>query len=170
MSNTGKTIFTVVLAVTMGIGVQAYAATANWQAQVNQILLDDQFFGGCMAAVTPPPSEQLSANCNTAWVTFSCDGTFNPRSTANAKLSAAQLAYVAGTPVQLTVTDSKKHNGHCFATRIQNESGSSHGFSLLDFGADECKAQVEDTTEQPIALPCSQFQRATKSFPGWLIR
>ncbi|MCB1679457.1 MAG: hypothetical protein KDI16_12315 [Halioglobus sp.] len=108
-------------AIVVGFGAETFAAIANWEARVDQILVDGEFFGGCMAAVTPPPSEQVSANCNTPWVTFSCDGTFNPKPIANVKLSAAQLAYVTDTPVQLTVTDSKKHNGHCFVTRIQNK-------------------------------------------------
>ena len=96
------------------------AQSSPWTATVTALITDSNAFGGCMAKVDPPPSDQGGVNCATDWVTFSCDGTFNSKSQGNSKYSAAQLAYVTGNGVKLVVQDQNKHNSHCFARRIDN--------------------------------------------------
>ena len=97
----------------------ATAATDGWNATVTRILTDNENFGQCMA-VTEPSAEDRGLACKSYWVTFSCDGTFNSKSIGNAKYSAAQLAYVTGSQVFVSVDDTKRHNGYCFAQRIDN--------------------------------------------------
>lgn len=97
----------------------ALAATDNWNATVDRILTDSENFGQCMA-VTVPSAAERGLDCEAYWVTFSCDGTFNSKSVGTTKYSAAQLAYVTGGRINVTADDTKKHNGYCFAQRIDN--------------------------------------------------
>ena len=96
------------------------AQSSPWTATVSDLITDSEAFGGCMAKVSPAPSAQAGVSCGTDWVSFSCDGTFNSKSQGATKFSAAQLAYVTGGNVKLVVQDQNKHNGHCFARRIDN--------------------------------------------------
>lgn len=95
--------------------------TAQFTANVLEILIDDTDFGGCMARLSTDPEERV-ATCGTAWVTFDCLAAF-PNSTkgqAQAKLGAAQLAYVTGNTVRVTITDASTANGKCLASKIRN--------------------------------------------------
>jgi len=69
-----------------------------------------------MIRVDTLPSTVL-ADCPD-WVTFSCSGDFNSKSQGNLKFQNAQLAMVTGKNVVLRIDNSKKHNGYCFAHRI----------------------------------------------------
>lgn len=100
--------------------------TDGWYAEVNQILTHDEAYGGCMADISPPPSSRTGVNCQTTWVSFNClntskDGYIAPGKTiAQAKLSAAQLGFVARKRVRVEVMDGVKFNGHCVAYNVQN--------------------------------------------------
>ena len=110
----------------VGLGVYCWsiasmaANSAPWVASVTDLITDSSAFGGCMAKVNPPPSDQGGVTCSTDWVTFSCDGTYNSKSQGANKMAAAQLAYVTGGQVKLVVQDQYQHNSHCFARRIDN--------------------------------------------------
>ena len=95
------------------------AATDNWNATVDRILTDSENFGQCMAVTTPSAADR-GLDCAAYWVTFSCDGTFNSKSIGATKYSSAQLAYVTDGRINVTVDDTRKHNGYCFAQRIDN--------------------------------------------------
>jgi hypothetical protein len=76
-------------------------------------------YGGCMAVLdqaintaTPTP------NCPGNWVTFSCVGTYTSKDLGFHMLDQAQLALALNKSVLVTVDDTKKHNGYCFAFRI----------------------------------------------------
>ena len=88
-------------------------------SKVTRILNDSENFGQCMALLVPGP-EDLAIGCAVNWVTFSCDGTFSSKSLAQQKFSSAQLAYVTEGNVRVVVDQTKKHNGYCFAERIDN--------------------------------------------------
>ena len=96
-----------------------FAAQANLVTNVIAIVQDDENFGGCMANISPGP-ETVLAGCGNYYITFSCDGTFNSKSQGSLKLNGAQLAYAAGKKVYVTIDDTKKHNGYCFASRLDN--------------------------------------------------
>lgn len=81
------------------------------------LVTEDETFGGCMAALSEDPAEDLPA-CKASWVTFSCDGTYTDPVRAYRMLDQAQLALATGMKVLVLVTDAKMHNGYCFASRI----------------------------------------------------
>lgn len=95
------------------------AFAAGLTSKVTRILIDDVNYGGCMAQLETPPSTS-GLICKDSWVTFSCTGEFNSKSQAAIKVSAAQLALVTQTPLYIQVDDTKKHNGYCFAPRVDN--------------------------------------------------
>ena len=77
----------------------------------------DTRFGGCMVALSASPADK-GLDCQSRWITFSCTGVHASRSSALRMYDSAQLAFVAGRTVRLWVDDTKKHNNHCFAYRI----------------------------------------------------
>lgn len=108
-------------AVLLAVCFEALSATATYTTSVTRVLTDSENYGGCMAMVSPgPEAPALGLSCLGSWVTFSCDGTFNSKSIGNSKLSAAQLGLVTGVDIIVGVDDTKKHNGYCFATRVDN--------------------------------------------------
>lgn len=79
--------------------------------------------GGCMVYLRLPtttPATTWPAGCGTSpWVTLSCTGTFATNTVqAYRVLDQAQLALTANKRVDVYFTDSMKHNGYCFASRI----------------------------------------------------
>ncbi|MCF7989323.1 MAG: hypothetical protein K9M02_02655 [Thiohalocapsa sp.] len=87
------------------------------QGQVVRVLVSaGEDFGGCMAQLSRDPGRYL--NCGANWVTFSCTGDFTDPVRGYRMLDQAQLALATGRAVGVEVTDSKKHNGYCFAQRI----------------------------------------------------
>ena len=117
-----KSMFKTVMAgvaIALACSSSALGASANLVTNVIAIVQDDNNFGGCMANISPGP-ETVLGGCGNYYITFSCDGTFNTKSQANAKLNAAQLAYAAAKKVYVTIDDTKLHNGYCFASRVDN--------------------------------------------------
>jgi hypothetical protein len=91
-------------------------------ASVTRVLVDGgptaTNFGGCMAALSISPSDILPG-CGRTWVTFSCTGTFATNvMQAYHLLDQAQLALAANKQVSVYFRDDQKHNGYCFANRI----------------------------------------------------
>ena len=100
------------------LAVPVQAATAMVEAEVRRTLtVADDRFGGCMVALSVSPSGE-GLDCSSSWVTFSCTGTHTSKSNALRMYDSAQLAFVTGRTVIVEVDDTKKHNGHCFASRI----------------------------------------------------
>ena len=100
----------------------AQATTEEVVGEVRRTLtVADDRFGGCMVALSVSPSDE-GLDCSSSWVTFSCTGTYTSKSSALRMYDSAQLAFVTGRTVRVWVDDSKKHNGHCFASRIDVEA------------------------------------------------
>ena len=101
------------------ISVDALAATSSMTTVVKRVLVDDSNYGGCMAQFTDSPTTTLTG-CGNDWLTFDCLAAFpnGSKSTAQNKLSQAQLALVTGRAVYVKFTDTRKANGYCFAQRI----------------------------------------------------
>ena len=97
----------------------ALAATATITTSVDRIVLHDTDFGGCMVKVSANITGPLPA-CSGGWVTLDCLAAFpdSTRSMAQNKLTTAQLAFATGKNVILYVTDKRKANGFCYATRV----------------------------------------------------
>lgn len=120
--------FTSFLALTPAV----VANTDDWYGEVNQILVDDQFYGGCMAQISPTPSSRQGINCPTDWVSFNClneskEGYEPPgKAAGQAKLSSAQLALVARKRIKIFVRDDVKFNGHCLGTAVNNTNNNAN--------------------------------------------
>ena len=115
-----RLVIFMVAAGTMSVSLTlpSHAATESVAAEVKRTLtVADEKFGGCMVQLSVSPSEK-GLDCSTKWVTFSCTGTYTSKSSALRMYDSAQLAFVTGREVQVWVDDTKKHNGHCFANRI----------------------------------------------------
>ena len=87
---------------------------------VTDTLIDDQYYGGCMAKISPSPSTE-SGDCGADFVTFACDGTFGTKSTNRIKYDAAVAAYAladSGAKLQVVLDTAKKINGFCYAARV----------------------------------------------------
>lgn len=94
------------------------AATAEIKAEVRRTLtMSDDKFGGCMVALSVHPMDE-GLDCPAKWVTFSCSGEHASKSDALRMYDSAQMAFVAGRKVRVWVDDTRKHNGHCFVSRI----------------------------------------------------
>lgn len=96
----------------------AQATTAEVETEVRRTLtVADDRFGGCMVLLNTSLSGE-GLDCQSNWVTFSCSGTHTSKSSALRMYDSAQLAFVTGRTVKVWVDDTKKHNNHCFASRI----------------------------------------------------
>lgn len=95
------------------------ATTVSIEARVTRTLAAAEAFGGCMAALDVSPSDSgLNCPVGGRWVTFSCTGEHASKADALRMFDSAQLAFVTGRRVRVWVDDTRKHNGHCFASRI----------------------------------------------------
>ena len=104
--------------VLLSVAAQASAATGNVTAYVNRVLIGgDATYGGCMALLSVSPQSVLGS-CGPSWVSFSCSGAFTDPVRGYRMLDQAQLALATGKRVQAFFQDDKKHNGYCFASRI----------------------------------------------------
>ena len=104
-----------VLLTTLAQGTTAVIADVEIR---RTLTVADDRFGGCMVALSVSPSEEGLDCPTTKWVTFSCTGTHTSKSNALRMYDSAQLAFVTGRKVRVDVDDTKKHNGHCFVSRI----------------------------------------------------
>jgi hypothetical protein len=100
----------------LSLGAQGGTITLNTMVQ-RVMVVGDNRFGGCMALLAHDPAAQLPG-CAGNWVSFSCTGDFAEPVRAYRMLDQAQLALAAGKRVLVQVTDSKKHNGYCYCSRI----------------------------------------------------
>lgn len=99
-------------------GGSVWAGTAFITAKVTRTLVQpDGTYGGCMAALSVDPVSVLPS-CSTNWVTFSCTGDFGDVLGAWRQFDQAQLALAGDHSVFVIVDDTRKHNGYCYALRI----------------------------------------------------
>jgi hypothetical protein len=97
---------------------QASAASGSVTGYVTRVLITgDPTFGGCMAALSVNPQSVLGG-CGAWWVSFSCTGDYTDRVSAYRMADQAQLALADSKQVQVFFRDTQKHNGYCFASRI----------------------------------------------------
>ena len=96
-----------------------YAATADITGTVEEVFVDDQYYGGCMAKISEDIADKLPT-CQVDYVTFDCLAAFpeTTKSIAVNKLSISQLAFVTRKTVYVRVTDLRRANGYCLAERI----------------------------------------------------
>lgn len=97
-----------------------YAIEGVLAAKVNRTLVTgNTTFGGCMAMLDKAINTASNApNCPGNWVSFSCTGPFTSKDMAFHLLDQAQLGLALNKQVTVVVDDTKKHNGICYAYRI----------------------------------------------------
>ena len=94
------------------------AESASVVASISRVLMNgDDRLGGCMAALTVDPQTVLPA-CQRGWVTFSCSGHYTDRIRAYRMMDFAEMALATNKKVQVWIRDDLKHDGFCFAYRI----------------------------------------------------
>lgn len=98
-------------------GVNAETALVS-DVKVTSTLVEAGVYGECMAHMSEPISDYISGCPSNGWITFSCDGTYNSKDAGQRKFESAQLALALGYRVKLRVDNTKKHNGYCYANRI----------------------------------------------------
>ena len=108
-----------VLIATLAYSGFGSAAAYFFKGQVTELIYQPGVFGTCMAKLNPGP-QSTPANCAADFVTFSCSGDFNSKQEGAVKYSAAQLAFVTGQELKVRLDDTRKHNGFCFAVRVDN--------------------------------------------------
>ena len=101
------------------LGAGGVSAEVAWVGGVKvvQTLSEAVAHGNCMVLINKPLSDYIG-NCPSRWVTFSCNGTYNSKDAGQRKFESAQLAMALGYRVSLLVDNTKKHNGFCYAQRI----------------------------------------------------
>ncbi len=111
------------LCVSALLAAPARGATLEVRAEVTRTLaVADDKFGGCMVALSVSPSEEGLDCPSGKWVTFSCTGVHTDKSSALRMYDSAVLAFAMKRTVRVLVDDTRKHNGHCFASRIEVEA------------------------------------------------
>ena len=93
----------------------AFAEVVRVDGRVQASLVDDTNFGGCMVLLD---TQATGNNCTTSWVSFSCTGDFNSPATGFKKYDTAVLGQFTGNRIAVFVDDARKHNGHCYAIRV----------------------------------------------------
>lgn len=94
-----------------------YSAKETVTTKVTKVLVDDTNFGQCMVQLDVPINN-IGLECKSNWVTFSCSGDFSSKDIAYHKFENAQISLVLGKKVKIYVDDTKKHNGYCYAYRV----------------------------------------------------
>lgn len=106
------------LVLSAALAAPGQAATVSINAKVVRTLVADQDrFGGCMAKLDKNLANS-GLDCPGTWVSFSCSGKFASKDTAYRMFDSAQMAFALGNRVSVQVDDTKKHNGNCYARRI----------------------------------------------------
>ena len=97
--------------------VHVSAAIESIEAKaIRTLTTGDGRFGGCMVQLDESLSD-AGLNC-TNWVTFSCTGVHTSKDDGFRMFESAQMAFALDKTMVLEVTDDKKHNGHCYARRV----------------------------------------------------
>ena len=113
-----KRLIIMLMMLSMGLVTVGHASTASVKANVKRTLVaDNGRWGGCMVLLDKIIAD-TGLNCPGGWVSFSCDGVFTTKDVAYRMFDSAQMAYSLGQRVVVWVDDTKKHNGHCYANRI----------------------------------------------------
>ena len=109
---------TMLSAVLVLSGVVAEAAVERVQGKaVRTLTTGDGRFGGCMAQLNKRLSD-AGLNCPGNWVTFSCTGVHASKEDGSRMFESAQMAFSLDKTIVVEVDDEKKHNGHCYARRV----------------------------------------------------
>lgn len=104
-------------ALVMLSAIHASAEVARIEGKaVRTLTTGDGRFGGCMVQMDQRLAD-AGLDC-TKWVTFSCTGVHTSKDEGFRMFESAQMAFALDKTLVLEVRDDKKHNGHCYAQRV----------------------------------------------------
>jgi hypothetical protein len=106
------------MAIALVFSSLSHAGSGTVSTRIDRVMLHETGFGNCMARLEKAPGS-VGLNCKENWVSFSCSGDFQPKNIAAMSFSTAQLALVMDNKVNVVVDDGRKHNGYCFAKKIE---------------------------------------------------
>ena len=116
-TGTGRTFGVLGVFLVLLSAVHVSAAIERIEAKaIRTLTTGDGRFGGCMVQLDESLSD-AGLNC-TNWVTFSCTGEHTSKDEGFRMFESAQMAFALDKTIVLEVTDEKKHNGHCYARRV----------------------------------------------------
>jgi len=123
ITNTGaRTISVLGVLFSLLSAVSASAAVERIEAKaVRTLTTGDGRFGGCMVQLDQRHADS-GLNCPGSWVTLSCTGVHTSKDEGFRMFESAQMAFDLDKTIVLEVDDSKKHNGHCYARRVDVKS------------------------------------------------
>ena len=85
---------------------------------IRTLTTGDGRFGGCMVQLDKRLAD-TGLNCPGNWVTLSCTGVHTSSKEDGSRMfDSAQMAFSLGKTIVVEVNDEKKHNGHCYARRV----------------------------------------------------
>lgn len=96
---------------------QSAIATLNQVRVTKTLIADDGRWGECMAEFNRSLAS-VGLDCPGNWVSFSCSGDFTTKDNANRMFESARMAQALGFRAYVVVNDQLKHNGYCYANRI----------------------------------------------------
>ena len=93
------------------------AEVGFYDVAITRIINDSEYYGGCLVKTVPGP-ETVAPTCDSTYLTFSCTGDYNTKSEGKSKYDTALAAMALQQGVYLLIDDTKKHNGYCWARRV----------------------------------------------------
>lgn len=112
----GMAVLVSALLLLSAVGAEAAVERVEAKA-VRTLTTGDGRFGGCMVQLNKRLSE-VGLNCPGTWVTFSCTGVHASKEDGSRMFDSAQMAFSLDKTIVVEVNDEKKHNGHCYARRV----------------------------------------------------
>ena len=118
-TGTGRTFGVLGVFLALLLAAPVHAAVASIEAKATRTLTTgDGRFGGCMVQLDQSLSGSGLDCPSSNWVTFSCTGEHTSKDEGFRMFESAQMAFALDKTIVLEVTDEKKHNGHCYARRV----------------------------------------------------
>jgi hypothetical protein len=90
-------------------------ATKSIKSPVFAVLTGERY-GGCMILLGTIPTNVL--DCPQQWVSLDCKGVLGNRISGNNNLSVARTAMLTNSKLSVTVDDSRKISGFCYASQL----------------------------------------------------
>lgn len=114
-NNEASVALALVILFTLLFAQPSESATRTIRTDVFGVLTGDKY-GGCMVQLGDIPSNVL--DCPERWVTLDCKGLFGSRTAGHNNLNTARHALLTNSKLSVTVDDSRKVSGFCFAPQV----------------------------------------------------
>jgi hypothetical protein len=100
---------------TLLMAAPALQAASEWvSGKVDRLLLDENYYGKCMARI----GFTASIDCPAAWFSLDCEGNYLAKADAGRMWDSLNLAFVLDKTISVYLDDSRKNNGYCISQRL----------------------------------------------------